>query len=139
MKHTTFRQLTVAIENQPGRLASIGRILSEHGINIRDLSVNDTIEQGMVRLIPSDPDRARQLLAGAGLYVIEAEVLAVDLEDMPGTLARLSQALADAGVNIDYAYGSEDSAEEKLRLILKVSNIGQARDVLDALAEDVKP
>ncbi|HAV61759.1 MAG TPA: amino acid-binding protein [Verrucomicrobiales bacterium] len=139
MKHTIHRQLTVAIENQPGRLAAIGRTLADNGINIRDLSVNDTVEQGVVRLIPSDPDRARELLAGAGLYVIEAEVLAIDLRDMPGTLARVSQALADAGVNIDYAYGSEDSAEEKLRLILKVSHVARAREVLDGMDEDPKP
>jgi hypothetical protein len=136
MNHQICRQLTVAIENQPGRLAAIGRTLATHGINIKDLSINDTIEQGVVRLITSDSKRARELLAGSGLYVIEAEVLAVDLTDMPGTLARVAQALADAGVNIEYAYGSEDPSEQKVRLILKVSNVSRAAEVLGALADD---
>lgn len=131
------RQLTVAIENQPGRLAAIGRTLAAHGINIKDLSINDTVEQGVVRLITSEAGRARELLTAAGLYVIEAEVLAVDLRDIPGTLARVSQALADAGVNIEYAYGSEDANEQKLRLILKVSSVPRAVEVLASLSDDV--
>jgi len=130
------RQLTVAIENQPGRLAAIGRTLAAHGINIKDLSINDTVEQGVVRLVTSDPRRARELLLGAGLYVIEAEVIAVDLRDIPGTLARVSQALADGGINIEYAYGSEDAGEQKLRLILKVSQVTRAAELLTALDED---
>jgi len=130
------RQLTVAIENQPGRLAAIGRTLATHGINIKDLSINDTVEQGVVRLITSEPARARELLTAAGLFVIEAEVLAVDLRDIPGTLARVSQTLADVGINIEYAYGSEDADERKLRLILKVSNVARAAGVLQTLSDD---
>lgn len=130
------RQLTVAIENQPGRLAAIGRTLATHDINIKDLSINDTVEQGVVRLITSEPARARELLAAAGLFVIEAEVLAVDLRDIPGTLARVSQALADADINIEYAYGSEDADERKLRLILKVSNVARAAELLRSLSDD---
>jgi hypothetical protein len=136
MNSIACRQLTVAIENQPGRLAAIGRTLASHDINIKDLSINDTVEQGVVRLITSEPARARELLAAAGLYVIEAEVLVVDLRDIPGTLARVSQALADAGINIEYAYGSEDSNEQRLRLILKVSNVPRAAEVLAALGDD---
>lgn len=138
MNHRICRQLTVAIENQPGRLAAIGRTLADHGINIKDLSINDTVEQGVVRLIASDPPRARELLTAAGLYVIEADVLAVDLSDFPGTLARVSQALADAGINIEYAYGSEDPSERTLRLILKVSNLAQAGEVVRGLVDEAK-
>lgn len=139
MNSLVCRQLTVAIENQPGRLAAIGRTLASHGINIKDLSINDTVEQGVVRLITSEPARARVLLTGAGLYVIEADVLVIDLRDTPGTLARVSQALADAGVNIEYAYGSEDANEQKLRMILKVSNVPRAVETLAALPDDVAP
>jgi hypothetical protein len=131
------RQLTVAIENQPGRLAAIGRTLAAHGINIKDLSINDTVEQGVVRLVTSNAAEARKLLTEAGLYVIEAEVIAIDLRDLPGTLARVTQTLADAGINVEYAYGSEDSGEQKLRLILKVSNVARAAEVLAELATDV--
>ena len=77
MHCTVARQLSVAIENQPGRLASICHKLAEHHINIRDLTVVDNIEQGMIRLIPSDAALCKQLLSDARLYVIEAEVLVV--------------------------------------------------------------
>jgi len=136
MNSLVCRQLTVAIENQPGRLAAIGRTLATHDINIKDLSINDTVEQGVVRLITSDPARARALLTGAGLYVIEADVVVIDLRDIPGTLARVTQALADVGVNIEYAYGSEDANEQKLRLILKVSNVTRAVETLASLPDD---
>jgi hypothetical protein len=137
MNHQILRQLTVAIENQPGRLAAIGRTLAAHGINIKDLSINDTVEQGVVRLVTSNAAEARKLLTEAGLYVIEAEVIAIDLRDLPGTLALVTQTLADAEINVEYAYGSEDSGEQKLRLILKVSNVARAAEVLAELATDV--
>jgi hypothetical protein len=136
MRHSVQRQLTVAIENQPGRLAEIGEILGAHTINIKDLTIIDTVEQGVVRFLCDDPTAARALLMERGLYVLEAEVLTVDLEDAPGRLARLSKALADAGINIDYAYGSEGPAEDRMRLVLKVSNLTRASEVLAALPED---
>ena len=78
---------------------------------------------------------ARELLVKEGHYVVEADVLMVDLRDAPGQLARLSDALARAGVNIDYAYGSEDPAEVKMRLIVKASPLGRAEEVLSKFPE----
>ena len=127
------RQLSIAIENQPGRLASVCHLLAEHHINIRDLTVVDTIEQGMIRFIPSDPTLCKTLLMESGLYVIEAEVLVVILKDFPGELAALSTALASAQINIDYAYGTEDSSEKEMRVVFKVSNLGKAREVMETL------
>lgn len=106
MNYRVERQLTVAIENQPGRLATVAEHLAEHVINIKDLSIIDTIEQGVIRLVTSDPILAKKLFVKQGLYCLEADVLCVDLTDTPGTLAALSRALAAAQVNIDYAYGS---------------------------------
>ncbi|MBI1841937.1 MAG: amino acid-binding protein [Verrucomicrobia bacterium] len=127
------RQLSVAIENQPGRLAAVCHKLAEHRINIRDLTVVDNIEQGMIRLIPSDAALCKRLLAEAGLYVIEAEVLVVILKDFPGQLAAVSDAMAGAQINIDYAYGTEDSSEKEMRMVFKVSNLARAREVIESL------
>ncbi len=135
MKYSVQRQLTVAIENQPGRLAAICEILGSHAINIRDIAIVDNIEQGVVRFICSDPRECRALLVSRGLYVLEADVLTVDLADAPGRLARLTKALADAGVNVDYAYGSEEPAEHRMRLVIKVSNLDRAREVIAALPD----
>ena len=135
MNYRIERQLTVALENQPGRLAAICRKLAEHNINIKDLAVLDNIEQGVIRLVTSNPSLTRELLVKEGHYVVEADVLMVDLRDAPGQLARLSDALARAGVNIDYAYGSEDPAEVKMRLIVKASPLGRAEEVLSKFPE----
>ena len=130
---TIERQLSVAIENQPGRLASIAQLLAQNRINIRDLTVLDNIEQGMIRFIPSDPVLCRTLLVGAGLYVIEAEVMVVILKDLPGDLAKISEALAQAQINIDYASGTEDSSEKEMRLVFKVSQLARARELVSTL------
>ncbi|MBM3846583.1 MAG: ACT domain-containing protein [Verrucomicrobia bacterium] len=130
---TVERQLSVAIENQPGRLAAIARLLASNNINIRSLSVLDNIEQGMIRFIPSNAALAKELLIRSGLYVVEADVLAVAARDVPGELARIGDSLAEARINIDYAYGTDDAPEQAMRIILKVSNIKAAADVLSAL------
>src|SRR4051794_843096 len=130
MNYIIQRQLSVAIENQPGRLAAIGKAMAGHGINIKDLSVVDNVEQGMIRLITSDPAACKALLLQQGLYVVEADVLVFILKDSPGKLAVLCQALADAKINIDYAYGSEDSSEEHVRIVMKVSNLEKACQVI---------
>lgn len=135
MNFTIQRQLSVAIENQPGRLAAISKAMAAHGVNIKDLSVVDNVEQGMIRLVTSDPAACKALLLQEGLYVVEAEVLAVILKDTPGTLGVFCQALADAKINIDYAYGSEDPSEEHIRIIMKVSNIEKACQVIRTLQE----
>jgi len=134
MNYSIQRQLSVAIENQPGRLAAVSRAMADHGINIRDISVVDNVEQGMIRFVASDAEACKALLLEKGLYVVEAEVLVVDLRGAPGQLAVMSQALADAKVNIDYAYGSEDPAGDKMRLVLKVSNVSKATEAISALS-----
>jgi len=135
MNYSVQRQLSVAIENQPGRLAAISRAMGNRGINIKDLSVVDNVEQGMIRLITSDPVGCKALLIKEGFYVVEADVLVFILTDTPGKLAVLCQALADAKVNIDYAYGSEDAAEERIRIVMKVSNLEKACQVIQSLQE----
>ena len=129
------RQLSVAIENHPGRLAAISRRLADHGIHIEAISVIDNVEQGMVRLMTSDPVAARAALEEAGLHVVEAEVIAVETRDRLGKLAAISEVLAGAGVNIEYAYASVDHAGARTRLILKTSRAREAQELLNAIRE----
>lgn len=133
MRYTIQRQLSIAIENKPGRLATIAALMAEHGINIRDLCVVDNIEQGVIRLIPSDPQACRALLQQSHYFVIEADVLVLILKDNPGQLETVCRALDAVGVNIEYAYGSEDAREEEARLIVKVSNVAKAMEAISAL------
>jgi hypothetical protein len=129
------RQLSIALENQPGRLAAIARLLAEREISIHAICVIDNVEQGMVRLMTTDAIAARRVLERAGLHVVEAEVLAIELTDKLGKLAFISEALAASDINIEYAYGSVDHAGAKTRLILKTSRPAKAQEVLAALRE----
>src|SRR5258706_12040836 len=115
MTYTIQRQLSVAIENQPGRLAAISRAMATQAVNIKDLCIVDNVEQGMIRLVVSDPVKCKALLVKEGLDPVEADVLLIILKDSPGELAVLSQALAAAQINIDYAYGSEAPSAEHVR------------------------
>lgn len=134
--HVRFqRQLSVALENQPGRLAAISRLLADRGIHIEAISVIDNVEQGVVRLMTSDPVVSRAALEDAGLHVVEAEVIAIETRDRLGKLALITEALAEAGVNIEYAYASVDHAGAQTRLILKTSHPRQAGEVLTALRD----
>ncbi len=136
MKIALQHQLSIALENQPGRLAQVSRLLAEQGINIEAISVIDNVEQGMVRLMTSDSAAARQVVEARGFPVVEAEVLALTTTDRLGRLALIAQALADAGINIEYAYASVDHHGAQTLLILKTSHPRKAREILAALPEN---
>jgi hypothetical protein len=97
-------QLTAFLENKSGRLAEVADILGAAGINIRGFSTTEAAEYGIVRLIVTDPQRARVLLHDAGFTTHFAQVVCVKVADEPGGLARVLDELAAAGVSIDYLY-----------------------------------
>ena len=98
------RQLTVFLENRSGRLAEVAKLLGDAGINIRGFSTTEAAEYGIVRLVVTDPDRARQLLHDAGFTTHFSYVICVRVVDEPGGLARVLETLAQAGVSIEYLY-----------------------------------
>jgi hypothetical protein len=100
----TIDQLSVFLENNPGRLADVTRILGDAGIDLRAVSIADTADFGVLRLIVSEPRRALELMRAAGYVVSVTQVLAVPLEDRPGSLAAVLRILADAGMNVEYLY-----------------------------------
>jgi hypothetical protein len=102
------KQLSLFLDNKPGVLAEVCKTLSEQGINIRGLSVSDTVDHAMVRMIVSDPDKALHILGEHNTVVVEDHVLAVELSDKPGALGQIAQKLARGKVNISYAYGTSD-------------------------------
>ena len=113
----TVKQLSVFAENRPGRLSAISGLLAENDINIRAMSVADTKDFGILRLIVNDPDKAQQVLREAGCAVTIANVLAIQLPDRPGGLAGAMKVLYDNNVSVEYMYSafvSEKSAEAYL-------------------------
>jgi hypothetical protein len=133
MKFDLVRQISIALENQPGALHSAAAELARHHINIQGISVLDSIDQGVVRFRPSDPVHAREVLEKIGLKVIEAELFEFDLPDEPGRLAEVCRALAEGGVNIDYAYGSSHGTEKRMRMLMKASPIERAKEILNGM------
>ena len=97
-------QLSVFAENKPGQLIAPCRLLAEAGVNIRALSLADTQKFGILRMIVSDADKARQALEGAGFLVKITEVVAIEVADRPGGMAEILAVLEQSAVNIEYMY-----------------------------------
>jgi hypothetical protein len=122
------KQLSIFLENKPGVLAEVARTLGDQGVNLRGLSVSDTVDHAVVRIIVTDPQKAIHILGEHGLLVVETDVLAVKLADQPGKLAELATQLARNNVNIEYAYGSSDDAQATV--FFRVSDVKKAVRIL---------
>ncbi len=97
-------QISVFLENKAGRLAEVTRSLGEAGINIRALSLADTTDFGILRLIVDNYDAAREMLKSKGFTVGKTEVVAIEVPDHPGGLAQVLNTLAQANINVEYMY-----------------------------------
>ena len=125
------KQVSVFVENQPGRLAEVLSVLANEGINIRALAVADTVDFGIVRLILSDVDKGIEALRGADMSVRTTDVLQVDIPDVPGGLNEaLVKPLSEAGINVEYIYAHILPAPDKATVLVKVRNIDKAEKVL---------
>ena len=99
-----IKQLSVFIENTPGRVSEVTDLLGGRGVNIRGFSVADTADYGILRLVVDEPAEAAELLRDKGFTVRENDVVCVRLDDRPGDLARVLKVVSAAGVNIEYIY-----------------------------------
>jgi hypothetical protein len=97
-------QLSVFVENKPGHLLEITETLGEGGIDLRALSIGDTAEFGVLRMIVSEPLKAAGILRDAGFTVSVTQVLAVSLVDTPGSLGKVLRVIASEGINVEYLY-----------------------------------
>lgn len=120
------KQMSVFLENKSGRLAQVTRVLGENGVNIRALSIADTTDFGILRLIVNDPDRTYQVLKEAGFTVSATDVIAVEVADRPGGLADILQSLQEAGVNIEYLYAFVQKTPSAALVVLRVEQLDEA-------------
>ena len=123
-------QLSVFIENKSGRLADVTRALADADINIRALSIADTIDYGLLRLIVNDPVAARNALSNAGFTVTLTEVLAIEVPDKPGGLAGIIEILAGAGINIEYMYAFVGTSGENAIVVFRIERLDEAIPIL---------
>lgn len=128
----TRKQLTVFLENKPGRLAQILSSLAQAKINIVALAVMDRQDQGVLRLVTDNDAATRKLLQGMNQQSATHDVLAVELRNQPGALAHVCETLAGGHINVDYAYCSSGGRNGKVYGIFKVSNLDKAQRVLTA-------
>ena len=113
------KQLSVFIENRSGRLAAACDALAENDINIVALSLADTADFGILRMIVTDPETAYGVFKEKGFTVIQNDVLAVEVEDRPGGLAELLDVLDDAGINVEYMYAFSTIRTTRAALIFR--------------------
>jgi len=124
-------QISVALCNEVGTLCRLCGVLARAKVNIGGLSIDDCTDEGFIRLIVDKPDDAKKTLDAAKVPYRAQEVLVLDLENAPGALQRVSAHLADAGINIQYAYGTADLAGRGGALVLRVSDLERAVAILE--------
>jgi hypothetical protein len=129
----TTTQLAVFLENRPGALARVCEALAKAGINIHALTVSDTVDHAVVRMIVSDPTKALMLLGERGVLAFENDVLFIDATNELGVLARIADALSRAEINIEYAYFASGATAPKGTIVLRPSNVEKARQALSGL------
>ena len=122
-------QLSVFLENKPGQLAAAVKLISDGGVNIRALSLADTRDFGILRLIVSDNQKAKELLAEKSI-VTETPVIAVKMEDEAGALNRILQSLQEEQINVEYLYAFTGSAAYSAYTVLRVDDAAHAELVL---------
>lgn len=127
-----IKQLSVFVENKPGRLAEITAAIAEKGINMRALSVTDTKDFGILRVIVDKPEEAAAVLKGAGLTVSLTNVIAIGIDDKPGAFASAIKVLADADITVDYIYAFVPRTQASAYVILHVGDTEAAVKVLTA-------
>jgi hypothetical protein len=123
-------QISVFLENKSGRLADVTRTLADNSINIRALSIADTIDYGLLRLIVNDPERATDILTDAGFTVARTEVLAIEIPDRPGGLAGIIDILSAKGLNIEYMYAFVGRSGEHAIVIFRIERVDEAIEAL---------
>lgn len=119
----TVKQLSIFVENRAGRLSAITKLLGDHGINIRAMSIADTKDFGILRLIVSDAEKALKALKEAGCSVTTTNVIAVKISDQPGGLAQAMDTLYKDNISVEYMYAAFINTEDNTAyLVVRVDN-----------------
>jgi hypothetical protein len=118
----TIEQLSVFVENKSGKLAEVLRTLGDAGIDLRAMSIADTADFGILRLIVSEPRRALDILRESGCTVVLNSVLPLSIDDTPGSLARALGSLAGANIGVEYVYAFVAHGKGRAHVILRTTD-----------------
>jgi hypothetical protein len=123
-------QITVFLENQPGTMATVCRLMKENKINIEAFTVFGTVDHGVLRMVVDRSDSAVDALGRGGFLAIKSNVIEIDVGNAPGILFEISELLSREGVNIEYGYGSTGEGTGRDRIYLQASENEKALRVL---------
>lgn len=126
-----IKQISVFVENQPGRMAAILEVLAMNNIDISALSIADTTDFGVLRMIVSDTELAKKVLTDAGVVVKTTEVIAASMEDKPGGLATILNIINDGKTTIEYMYAFVGRGKTGAMVVIKASHPEKAIELLE--------
>ncbi|MGB8355221.1 MAG: amino acid-binding protein [Chthoniobacteraceae bacterium] len=124
------KQLALFLANKPGTLAEVCDELAKAKVNIYALTISDTVDHSVVRMVVSDSNKALMILGERGVLVVENDVLMIENSNKPGSLANIAHRLSGAKINIEYAYLATSPGSKKGLLILRASDTKKALKVL---------
>lgn len=128
----SLKQLNIFVENKQGSLVSITETLAANDINIRALSIADTEEFGILRLIVIDTEKACDILTKEGFLIKVTDVVGVKIGDAPGKLSKALQVLDDNKINVEYLYAFMARTEKHAYVVLRVADNGAAEQALES-------
>jgi hypothetical protein len=123
-------QISVFVENKPGRLERVTEILARAKVNIRAFTVSGTYEYGVMKFLVDKPEKALDALQSGGISANKREILAVLMDDRPGGLHRIARAFGQRKMNIEDAYGFVIQDKKEAILVVDVEKVGEAKRVL---------
>lgn len=127
---SNVRQISVFVDNKPNQLAGVMKMIKECRINVRALSLADTSDFGIVRMIVNDTDKTVEKLKAASYAVTVTEVVAISIPDSPGQLSRVLDILGNRNVNLEYLYTFLGKSDRSVSFVIRVDDIANASEAL---------
>ncbi len=126
-----IRQISVFLENKPGRLTAAVDVLAKNGIDISALTLADTAEYGVLRMIVDQPDRAKEVLNEAGIVAHISHVVGIAMDDVPGGAVTILHTLSDNGLSIEYTYACVGRISGKALMVVRTDDRRKAEEILE--------
>lgn len=127
-----IKQISLFVENKPGRMAKVSKTLSDAGVNIRAMTIAEAGDFGVIRMVVDNPEIGYKVLHDSSFTVSTTDVLAVEMKDTPGGLYEIVDTLGSNKINVDYAYAFVTAKAQRAMLILRVDDLPKAKLVLSA-------
>lgn len=124
------KQISVFVDNKPNQLTGVMKLIKETGINIRALSLADTSDFGILRIIVNDTEKAIAALKSGGYAVTVTEILAISIPDAPGQLSRVLDILGGENVNLEYLYAFTGASDKAVSFVIRVDDNNAASEAL---------